>query len=141
MRSRKLVVPQTLKPPRAELYVPYGVPDVLMAEVRLNQPKVRAAFGQVVAARMPEGVRVRVQGSQASTFRHAIYHQLNPARCHRSASLGDENEVAGLDAFALQSSQSANFHSPQAMIARYATLGAPDVENPLIEIELVPVGL
>jgi hypothetical protein len=47
---RGLIVPQTLKPARAQLYIASRVPDVPMPQVRLNQAKVRPTFGQVIAA-------------------------------------------------------------------------------------------
>ena len=135
------IVPETLEASRTQLHVPDGVPHVAMPQVRLDQPKISPALRQVVTARVPESVRMDVQGGEACPLRHAIEHQLNRPGCHRPAPLRDKNPVTGLWSFALQAPQCPDFQSAQAMVARYAAFGAPDVENALLQVELAPASL
>lgn len=139
--TRVSVIPQALEAPGAELHVLNGVANVSMAQVRLDQSEIRPALCQVVAARMPEGMRMDIQRRKSRSLRHSVNHQAGRARCHWSATLRDENKVASFRTFAQEAPQCSNFQPTQTMVTRNAPLGAPDVENPLLKVELAPAGL
>lgn len=60
-----------------KLHVPARVADFAMAEVRLDEAEVGAALGQVVAARVPERMRVDVQMFEPGTLGRAVEHELH----------------------------------------------------------------
>jgi hypothetical protein len=136
-----LVIPQPLKPPRTERYIPPGVANIAMPQIRGNQKNVAAAFPHVISAGVAEHVRMRLQGGEASSFRHPVNHQPDAALAHGAAKFRDENIIASLLAFSLQSPKRADFPSAQSMIAANASFFPFDVENTVVQVQLVPAQL
>jgi hypothetical protein len=130
-----------LEAPRAELNIPNGVLDIPMAQVRLNQPKIRAALRHVVPAGVPEDVRMNVQGSHARPLCRPIQHKLDRARGKRPAALGDKDVIGRFQSFPKQPPQGPDFHPTHGMIATQGSLRAPDMENPVVEVKLRPTSL
>jgi hypothetical protein len=57
--GRRLTLPpEILEPVRRQFGVPDRVLNVLVAEIGLQRPRILAVVGQLVAARMPQHVRV-----------------------------------------------------------------------------------
>jgi hypothetical protein len=140
-QGQLLVVPETAKAPRAESDVADRMPNVTVAKIGLDGSKIRSPFRQVVPAGVPECVRVHIQGSEARPFRHAINHQLHPSSGERSATLRGKNVIRYCGTFSFEAPEGTNFESAQALIARYGAFRPLDMDNPLIEIKLVPAGL
>jgi len=139
--ARISIIEKASKAPRTQLHVPNCVTHVTVPKIGLNQAQIRTSICEIVAARVAKGVRVDVERVQSSPFSESVKHKLHRPRCHRTAALRDENEIAGPRAFSLKTAQGSNFHPTQAMVAGYAPLGAPDVENPFPQVKLVPAGL
>jgi hypothetical protein len=134
------IIPQSLEAPRAQLDVPESVLNILVPEIRLNKPEIRAALCQVVSAGMSEHMRMRVQGSEASALCRAIEHQLDCPRCQGPATLRGENKISRFGTLPKKPTQSSNFHPAKMMITAQAAFQSPDVENPMVKIKLRPAG-
>jgi hypothetical protein len=116
------------------------MPDISMPQVGLNQPQIGATFCQVVPAGVPEAMRMNVEQAEPSTIRHPVKHQLDCPRREWPTTLRAKNKIASLGTFPQQSSQRPNFYPAQLVITRVATLGPFHVEDPSIQVELVPAG-
>jgi hypothetical protein len=136
-----LIVPEALEAPWAQLHVSRSMPNVTMAQIGLDQAQIRAALSQVIPAGMPEHVRMAMQGTQPRPLRRTIDHQPDSSRSKRPATLRGENEIRRLRSFPLQAPQRSNFYPTQAMITIAALFRPPDMENPLLEVELWPAGI
>ena len=139
--ARVSIVPESTKAPWAQLHVPYGMPDIGMAKVALNQPQVGPAFAKVVTTGVPEGMRVHIQGTEPSPLRRSVQHKLNAARRDRPAAFGHKDKIPGLGPLSLQPAQRPNFKATEIMVPADAALGTPDVENPLLQVKLLPAGV
>ena len=139
--ARVSVVKESMEVPRTKLHVPHGVGDILVTQVLLNEPQVGSTFSQVVTARMPEAVGMNMQFTKSCAHRDPVKHELDRARAESPASLRSKDEFWRHRTFLPQSPQGSDFHPAQAMIARQGALEASDMENPLLEIELLPAGL
>src|SRR3954465_15584556 len=82
-----LIFPEGFEAVGCELGVAHRVLDVLVPEIMLQSPRVLAIVGQLVAARMPQHVRVHWEGKAASLPR-AGQHLAKAGRRHRRTALG-----------------------------------------------------
>src|SRR3954466_4323459 len=102
----------------------------------LHSPRVLAVVDQLVAARMPQHVRVYREGKRCS-LPCAGEHLTKAGRRHRRASLSDEY-IPRLNGLAPEVAQSAQFPAPHWVDAGHAILDPPDVQEPVLEVDLVP---
>src|SRR5215207_8708947 len=130
------VLPEGFEAIGCELGVAHRVLDVLVPEIMLQSPRVLAVVDQLVAARMPQHVRVYREGKRCS-LPCAGEHLTKAGRRHRRASLSDEY-IPRLDGFALEFAQSAQLPAPEWVDAGPAVLDPPDVQQAVLEVDLVP---
>src|SRR3954451_12777655 len=130
------IFPEGFEALGGELGVAHRVLDGLVAEVMLHSPRVLAVVDQLVAARMPQHVRVYRERKRCS-LPCAGEHITKAGRRHRRASLSDEY-IPRLDGLALEFAQGSQFPASERVDAGHAVLDPPDVQEPVLEVDLVP---
>ena len=137
LRTKLLLSPEILEPRWRQLSVPYGVLNVLMAEISLQRSCVVASVGERVATGVPEHVRVcldRQLGSDARSFNHAG----EAGRREWSAALRGEHEGRLRLLFALEPAEGPQLVPEDRMCAGSALLDPADVQGGGPEVHLLP---
>jgi hypothetical protein len=132
-----LLLPEVFKPLASKLGVPCRVLDVAMSEPFLQRPGVMAVVGKLVAAGMPEHVRVDGEG-EPGRLTEQRQQLAEGRRRHGPAPLAGEHVDALGYLLALEAAQVADFGASDEMHAGPAVLAAGDMEATLREIEHVP---
>jgi hypothetical protein len=86
--SRALLLPKPFETPPADARVVHGMAWIAMAEKVLHGTQVRALVGEMVAARVPQRVRVHIL--QSSALRHRGDQVVNRLAGQRLPALGQE---------------------------------------------------
>src|SRR5262245_55770979 len=89
-RARSSLVPKVFEPVGRQLGIAHGVLDVLVAEIVLQGSGVVPVVGKLIAARMPQ--HVRVQGERHPCgLAEPLDEMVKADGAHWSAALGDED--------------------------------------------------
>lgn len=110
--------------------------DVLVSEIGLNGASVVAIVGELVAASVPEHVRVRGKG-QPSEPAGARDHLVHVEACHRTAASVQEDERRWR-AFSAKPLQRVGFNARDRMGRRAPILQPRHVQYAFLEIHLIP---
>ena len=132
-----LCFPKALEPIRCELGVANGVLDIPVPEPVLQGTGVDAIVGELVAARMPQHVRVD-RKRHPGRLPYPRQQLPEARRGHRPLTFGGEDVGRGRQLFALEPAQVTDLSTAQGMHARPAVLEPANVDEPLVEIELIP---
>jgi hypothetical protein len=132
-----LLLPEAFEPMARELGVARRVLDVAVPKPLLQRPGVMAVVGELVAARVPQHVRVDGEGElgRGADCRQELAEGRGR---HGPAPLGGEDVDARWHLLALQAPERLDFIAPDEMHAGAAVLAAGDVVAALDEVEHVP---
>src|SRR5215203_4994625 len=112
------IFPEGFEAIGCEFGVAHRVLDGLVPEIMLHGPRVLAVVGQLVAARMPQHVRVNRERKRCG-LACAGQHLAKAGRRHRRASLRGEH-VPRWDGFALELAQGPQLPAPKRVDAGHA---------------------
>jgi hypothetical protein len=129
--------PEVLEPGRRKLGVFGGVLDPPVAHVHLDRPGVVAVVAQLVAAAVPEHVRMHGEG-EAGRLAQAGQHLEEAGRRDRRPPFAEEDE-RGVERLAAELAQGAQLVAPDRMRRGEALLAAADMEQGLRKLHLVPL--
>ena len=86
-----LVREEVLEPSRCQLRVPDRMPDILVAKIGLDRPRILASIRQRIARRVPQHVGMCLEW-QAGPFAGALDYPVKAIAIERGAALIDEDE-------------------------------------------------
>jgi hypothetical protein len=132
----RLVAPEAFKSVRRKRRIAHSVRDVLVAEISLDRSRVAAVIGELVAARMAQHVRMRLD-AKVRRYSGTFDHPGESRRRERDAAFADEHERR-LRAVSLVSAQGPQFAAGQLMRARFPILDPADSQQRGFEVDLFP---
>src|SRR3954454_643233 len=130
------IFPEGFEALGGELGVAHRVLNVLVPEIMLQGSRVLAVVGQLIAARVPQHVWV-YRERKCCGLPRAGQHLAKAGWRHRRLSLGRKH-IPGRHRFALELTQGPQFPAPERVDAGHAVLDPPDVQQPVLEVDLIP---
>jgi len=130
-----LIPPKILKPPRRQFGILHRMLDVTMAQEELDRPRILLVVGQLIAAPMPELMRMHREPQPGALTR--LGHHLAHTRIGQRPFALREKHISRRACQALEFPQRTHLRPGQRVRARDAVLDAPDVQESVIEIELI----
>src|SRR2546427_9736374 len=131
-----LIPPKILKPLRGQLGVFHRMLDVAMPQEELDRPRILLVVGQLIAATMPELMRVYREPQPGALA--CLGHHLAHARIGQWPFALREKHIGRCACEALEFPQGTDLCAGERMRARDAMLDAPHVQESLIKVKLIP---
>jgi hypothetical protein len=130
------VAPKPLEPVGRQVCIPYRMSDILVTKVMLERPRIVPLVGQLVAAGVPEHVRVHREGQiglQSCTGDKLA----DVARRHWAATLGDK-QVGAVGPLTSKLAQRPQFGTTQGVRRGHTLLQALDRKKAGFQVKLLP---
>ena len=122
--------------------IPDRMADIRMSEIGLDHAQVHTPFREVITAAVAQHVGMEFQFAEAGRFGQPLDHLLDaPGRKPPAAFRAEHMGIPSGWPFAAQVAQGANLHTAEGVVARERTFQPADVENPVRQVEVLPVSL
>ena len=106
------VLPKVSEAMRRQRRIAHGVLDILVAEIGLQRQGIDALIGELVAASVPQHVRMDDE-IETRDLAEPLHHDTESARRERCAALRDEDEWRRRLLLALKPAQGAHFRAAE----------------------------